>query len=72
MILALSTSFDCFPTAGLVCDMFEGCSVPHPRQATTATHKYIARDEALRDSPLLHFDLSVAFRIGILHPELQI
>jgi len=37
-----------------------------------AAHKYIARYEALLYSPLPHFDLSVALRIGILYPESQI
>jgi hypothetical protein len=71
MILALSTSFDCFPTAGLVCDVLEGCCVPHPRHATMATNKYNGKYEGLLYSPLLRFNLAAVLRIGILPPELQ-
>src|SRR6266853_810813 len=71
MILVLSTSVACPVATGLVCGGIGGCCVPHPTQAIIAAHKPAWRNEARMHSPRLRLGLSVALRIGILHPESQ-
>src|ERR1700690_1458477 len=72
MILALSTSAACPAVAGFVCNVSEGCCVPHPRQTMTTAQKHAGRNEARLDSPLQHVGLSVAFRIVMPHSESHI
>src|ERR1700686_3809430 len=72
MILSLSTSLDCLPAAGLVCDVFDERCLPHPRQATMAIHKLIHRNEGRKYSLLPHLGLTAPLRNGMLHTESKI